>query len=387
MAFFNNVPGKQFVKKNSQRDYRNEGQGEKKYGTKKQGKYQDENDAKRDFKSSFGKPFRGRQGNNESQFKDRFSKNERAFDKDRSFSKDRRFGAKERSSNKDRFAKADRRFEQEVKTPNYLKYEYEKPAKAPRTPDRVIETTQEESFEQNENLLVGRNPIREALKSGRDIEKLLVLKGEMSGSASEIIAKAKALKIPVQEVEKKRLDQIAGHHQGLIAFASAYQYHDLDDILNLAEQRGEAPFIVMLDGVTDPHNLGAIIRSAECAGAHGVIIPQRRSAGLTATAVKASAGAVEHIMVARVTNLKGVVDSLKRKGLWVYAADMDGDNYDTVDFAGPCLLMIGSEGDGIGQLLLESADKKVSISMKGKIESLNASVAAGILLFQIAKGR
>lgn len=348
MAFFNHLPGKKFGRKSRSAEMEGERSGERKSGGRfgKGGKSkQRERGDGRDFASAAYRPERGR----------------------KPFSS---------------FKKQENRFAEEVKTPAYLKYEYDN-RKPPRRPEHEAEERQEP----DENLLVGRNPIREALKSGRDIEKLLVLKGEISGSATEIIAKARALKIPVQEVEKKRLDQIASHHQGLIAFASAYQYHDVDDILRAAEEKGEQPFIVMLDGVTDPHNLGAIIRSAECAGAHGVIIPQRRSAGLTATAVKASAGAVEHIMVARVTNLKGVVDSLKRKGLWVYAADMAGEDYGSVDFSGPCLLLIGSEGEGISQLLLETADKKVSIAMKGKIDSLNASVAAGILLFQIAKGR
>ncbi|NMD37528.1 MAG: 23S rRNA (guanosine(2251)-2'-O)-methyltransferase RlmB [Christensenellaceae bacterium] len=239
----------------------------------------------------------------------------------------------------------------------------------------------------DENILIGRNPIREALKSGRDIEKILVQKGEISGSAREIIAKAREQKIIVQEVEKIRLDNVAPNHQGLVAFVSAYEYHDIDDILELAKTRGEEPFIIMLDGITDPHNLGAIIRSAECAGAHGIIIPSRRSAGLTATAVKASSGAVEHIHVAKVTNLVSTIQSLKKEGLWVYAADMEGEDYREVDFSGPVVLVIGAEGEGISKLVLENCDKKVSIPLKGQIQSLNASVAAGILMFEVMKGR
>ncbi len=263
-------------------------------------------------------------------------------------------------------------------TPKYVKYEYENTAPVKdNKPDINVD----------ENILIGRNPIREAIKSGRDIEKILVQKGEISGSAREIVAKARDQKITVQEVEKIRLDAVAPHHQGLIAFVSAYEYHEVDDILELAKSRGEEPFIVMLDGITDPHNLGAIIRSAECAGAHGVIIPSRRSAGLTATAVKASSGAVEHIHVARVTNLVSTIQSLKKQGLWVYAADMDGENYRKVNFSGPVVLVIGAEGEGIGQLVLENCDKKVSIPLKGQIQSLNASVAAGILMFEVMEGR
>ena len=241
--------------------------------------------------------------------------------------------------------------------------------------------------DERENLLVGRNPIREALRSGRDIEKLLVARGERIGSAREIVAMARERRVVVQEVDRVRLDAMAPNHQGLIAVVSAYAYSTVDDMLALAKQRGEAPFVVILDGVTDPHNLGAIIRSAECAGAHGVIIPERRAVGLTPAAVKASAGAVEHIPVARETNLTRLIERLKAEGIWVYGAAMDGEDYRGVDFSGPAALVVGSEGDGISRLVAEHCDRLVALPMKGKIGSLNASVAAGVLLYAVMGAR
>lgn len=238
-----------------------------------------------------------------------------------------------------------------------------------------------------ENLLSGRNPIREALKSGRDIEKLLVQKGELSGSAREIVQMAREAHIPVQEVDKARLDAIAPHHQGMLAFASAYQYATVDDMLNAAKERGEEPFLILLDGVTDPHNLGAIIRTAECVGAHGVIVPERRSVGLTPAAVKASAGAVEHLPVARVTNINRTLEDLKKRGVWAYAVTMDGEDYEKVDFRGGVALVIGAEGEGISRLTLETCDQKVSLPMAGHLDSLNASVAAGVMMYRVLASR
>ena len=235
--------------------------------------------------------------------------------------------------------------------------------------------------EMQSNLLVGRNPIREALKAGRDMEKLLVAKGELIGSAREIVAMAREQKIIVQEVDRAHLDAMAPGHQGLIAVVSAYAYKTVDDMLALAKERGEEPFLVILDGVTDPHNLGAIIRSAECAGAHGVIIPERRAVGLTPAAVKASAGAVEYLPVAREVNLTRTIERLKKEGIWIYGTAMNGEDYRKVDYSGAKALVIGSEGEGMSRLVGESCDKVVTLPMKGKIESLNASVAAGILLY------
>lgn len=240
---------------------------------------------------------------------------------------------------------------------------------------------------QQVNLLTGRNPIREALKAGRDLEKLMIAKGELSGSARELVSLAKKAGVMIQSVERSRLDQLARNHQGMIAFASAYQYATVEDILEIARQRGEAPFLVILDQITDPHNLGAVIRTASCAGAHGVIVPLHRAVGLTPAAVKASAGAVEHLKVARVTNLNQTIKSLKNQGIWFYAAQPEGEDYRRVDFSGPCALVIGSEGEGISQLTVASCDKQVRIPMQGAIESLNASVAAGILMYAVHAAR
>jgi len=238
-----------------------------------------------------------------------------------------------------------------------------------------------------ENLLVGRNPIREALRSGRPMEKLLVMKGDLSSSAREIVAMAREQGVVVQEVEKNRLDQVYGSHQGLLAYVSCAKYSSLEDIFTAAAEKGEAPFMIILDGITDPHNLGAIIRSAECAGAHGVIIPERRAAGLNPACVKAAEGAIEHIAVVRVTNLPRTIDELKERRVWVYASDMDGEDVYKADLTGSVALVIGAEGDGVSRLVEEKCDKILSIPMYGHINSLNASVAAGIMLFQAAKAR
>lgn len=236
-------------------------------------------------------------------------------------------------------------------------------------------------------ILTGRNPIREALRNHHDLEKLLVQKGELSGSAREIVQKAKEQKVQIQVVEKSRLDAIAPNHQGLIAFASAYQYSTVEDILKSAESKNEKPFIIILDGITDPHNLGAIMRTAECAGVHGIIIPQHRSVGLTPAAVKSSAGAVEYVKVARVPNLNRTIDELKKKNIWFYAVTMNGQDYRTVSFDQGTALVIGAEEDGISRLVSEKCDYAVSLSMTGKIDSLNASVAAGIMMYRVLEDR
>ena len=239
----------------------------------------------------------------------------------------------------------------------------------------------------DEFILTGRNPIREALKSGRDLEKLLVQKGELSGSAREIVAMAKENRIMVQIVDKTRLDEISQHHQGLIAVASAYQYATMEELYETAKEKKEAPFFILLDGITDPHNLGAIIRTAECAGAHGVIVPQHRSVGLTPAAVKASAGAVEHVKVARVTNLNRTIEDLQKNGVWVYGLSMDGEDYEKIAFDGGVALVIGAEGDGISRLTSDKCDQIISLPMCGQIDSLNASVAAGIMMYRVLSCR
>lgn len=242
---------------------------------------------------------------------------------------------------------------------------------------------------QRNDIIAGRNPVMEAIRSGRSIESILVAKGERSGSVVAIIAKAKQKNIPVKDVDSKKLDFLAKgvNHQGIVAQCAVKEYSTLEDIFALAEERGESPFIIVLDKIEDPHNLGAIIRTAECAGAHGVIIPERRSAGLSYTVEKTSAGALEYMPVVRVKNISAVLQKLKDKGIWIYGADMDGEHYKKVNFDGAVALVIGNEGKGISPLVAKDCDVIVSLPMKGKINSLNASVAAGILMYEIADKR
>lgn len=242
---------------------------------------------------------------------------------------------------------------------------------------------------QRNDIIAGRNPVMEAIRSGRSIESILVAKGERSGSVVAIIAKAKQKNIPVKDVDSKKLDFLAKgvNHQGIVAQCAVKEYSTLEEIFALAEERGESPFIIVLDKIEDPHNLGAIIRTAECAGAHGVIIPERRSAGLSYTVEKTSAGALEYMPVVRVKNISAVFQKLKDKGIWVYGADMDGEHYKKVNFDGAVALVIGNEGKGISPLVAKDCDVIVSLPMKGKINSLNASVAAGILMYEIADKR
>ena len=219
---------------------------------------------------------------------------------------------------------------------DYRKYEYQISSYNNRN---AAENKSKPYSDQNQYILTGRNPIREALKNHHDLEKLLVQKGELSGSAKEIVQKAKEQKVQIQIVEKNRLDEITPHHQGLIAFASAYQYSSVEEIIQTAEEKGEEPFLILLDGITDPHNLGAIIRTAECAGVHGIIVPQHHSVGLSPAAVKASAGAIEYIKVARVTNLSRTIENLKKHNIWVYAVTMNGTDYRKTDFRGGVALV------------------------------------------------
>lgn len=239
------------------------------------------------------------------------------------------------------------------------------------------------------DIIAGRNPVSEAIRSSRPIDKILVARGEKSGAVVGILAKARDKKIPIKEVDRTKLDYISGGaaHQGIIAFAAVKEYSTVEEIFEYAQSRGEAPFIIVLNEVEDPHNLGAIIRTAECAGAHGVIVPKRRSASLSYTVGKASAGAVEYMRVARVTNIAKLIDELKEKGVWVFGADMNGTDYTECDFSGACAIVIGNEGKGISRLVREKCDIIVSLPMKGKINSLNASVAAGILIYNALKYR
>ena len=244
-----------------------------------------------------------------------------------------------------------------------------------------------EPLPEDGHLLCGRNPIREALRAGRPVEKLLVASGDLSGAAHDIVQLAREAGAVVQRVDRSRLDQIYPAHQGMIAYVAAVEYSTVDEMLERAAQRGEEPLLVLLDGITDPHNLGAIVRTAECVGAHGVILPERRSAGLTPAAAKAAAGALNYMPVARVTNLNRTIDELKARGVWIVGASMDGESAFSADLSGPMALVVGSEGEGISRLTLEKCDLRVAIPMKGHIDSLNASVAAGVLMYAIARAR
>lgn len=239
------------------------------------------------------------------------------------------------------------------------------------------------------DLIIGRNAVSEAVKSGRPIDTLLVSAGERSGSIGEIIARCRNSGVVVKEVDRKKLDLICSGsaHQGIAAYAASHEYAEVEDILRLAAERNEKPFIIICDELEDPHNLGAVIRTAEAAGAHGVIIPKRRNASLSYTVGKASAGAVEYVPVARVPNLARTIEELKEKGIWFYAADMDGENWCSIDYSGGVGLVIGSEGNGVSKLIKEKCDFTVSLPMSGKINSLNASVAAGILMYEISRQR
>lgn len=235
----------------------------------------------------------------------------------------------------------------------------------------------------------GRNAVMEAFRSGKTIDKLFVLKGCQDGPVNSILREARKHDAIVSFVAKERLDQLSetGKHQGVIAIAAAYEYAEVEDILKLAEEKGEPPFIFLLDNIEDPHNLGAIIRTANLAGAHGVIIPKRRAAGLTATVAKTSAGALNYTPVAKVTNLGAVIEELKEKGLWFVCADMGGTTMYDLNLTGPIGLVIGNEGDGVSRLVREKCDYIASIPMKGDIDSLNASVAAGVLAYEIVRQR
>lgn len=235
--------------------------------------------------------------------------------------------------------------------------------------------------------VIGRNAVRELLKSERSVDKLLVQRGERTGSITVLVAQAIERGIPVIETDKQKLDAIAGFapHQGVIAYASEKEYCSVEDILAIAKDRGEAPLIVICDGITDPYNLGAIIRCAECCGAHGMIIPKRRAAGLSPLVTKASAGAIEHLAIAKVTNIASTVENLKEKGIWTFAAEAGGTDVYTTDFHGPCAIVLGSEGNGVSQLVRKTCDAVVSIPMYGKVNSFNVSTAAAILLAQAAR--
>jgi 23S rRNA (guanosine2251-2'-O)-methyltransferase len=246
-----------------------------------------------------------------------------------------------------------------------------------------------ESRENNQEIIYGRNSVMEAVKAGTPINRILYASGECTGSLKSILAIAKDKGILSAVQDRKKLDEICGNknHQGIVAVGAVKAYSTVDDIFARAEEKGEAPFIIVCDEIEDPHNLGAIIRTAEAAGAHGVIVPKRRSAPLSFAVAKTSAGAVEFMHVARVTNIPQILEELKERGVWIYCADMDGETFYNANLKGSVALVIGSEGKGVGRLVKEKCDVILSMPMKGKINSLNASVAAGVLMYEISKQR
>ena len=274
---------------------------------------------------------------------------------------------------------------------NQKPYDRKKSFSDERRPQpREQQREQQNEADEQPYLLIGRNAVREAIKSGRSIDRILVT-NERDGSLGEIVTLAREQKLVVREVDRKKLDELCmpfGHggktanHQGVVAYAAGVTYCEIADILAVAKERGEDPFVIVLDEIEDPHNLGSIIRSADCAGAHGVIIGKRRSASVTAAAVKASAGATEYVKIARVVNINTALQQLKTAGLWVAGADMQGENMRSRNMKGPLALVIGNEGEGLSKLVRDNCDFLVSIPMQGHIDSLNAGVAAAILMFE-----
>jgi 23S rRNA (guanosine2251-2'-O)-methyltransferase len=273
----------------------------------------------------------------------------------------------------------------------------ERPGKRPndlrRQETRKVSAPVEQEMKEQqvrEDIIEGRNAVIEALKSDRTVEQIMVAKGDMEGSINVILALAKEKNIVVKEVDRKKLDSLSEtrSHQGVVAYVTPYKYFELEEIIDYAKEKGEAPFVVVLDEIEDPHNFGSIIRTAEVCGVHGILIPKRRNVGVTPTVYKSSAGAVEHMKIAKITNVNAAIETLKEYGVWVYGADMDGEEYSfQANFSGAVALVIGSEGRGISKLTKDKCDKLVKIPMMGKINSLNASVAGGIMMYEVLKHR
>ena len=277
--------------------------------------------------------------------------------------------------------------ERQVTAPKkaYNAFERPKQVKEPTVPPTHDEQSVHGDYENG--AVIGRNAVRELLRAGRPIDKLMVQKGERTGSIVALVAEAIERGIPVIEVEKSKLDALSDFapHQGVVAMAAEKEYCSVDDILQIARDRGEAPLIVVCDGITDPYNLGAIIRCAECCGAHGLVIPKRRAVGLTPLVTKASAGAVEHLAIAKVANIASTVEYLKKQGIWTYAAEAGGESVYATDLTGGCALILGSEGNGVSQLVTKTCDAVISIPMYGQVNSFNVSTAAAILLAEAAR--
>lgn len=256
--------------------------------------------------------------------------------------------------------------------------------------DDIKEKNNTSNESMREDLIIGRNAVIEALKSDRTIECVYVSKGDLEGSIKVALGLAKDRGVVIKEADRRKLDTMCDglNHQGIVARVTPFKYCEVNDILEDAKRKEQQPFIVILDEIEDPHNLGSIIRTAELCGVHGIIIPKRRNVGVTSTVYKCSAGAIEHMKIAKVTNINATIDMLKEQGIWIYGADIDGKDYSyNTDFSGPCALIIGSEGKGISSLTLKKCDLLVKIPMIGKINSLNASVAGGIMMYEVLKGR
>lgn len=244
-----------------------------------------------------------------------------------------------------------------------------------------------QELRQNEDYLAGRNAVSEALKAGRPLDSVFVAKGERQGSINAIVARCREQGVPIKEADSRKLDAMAPNNQGIVAVAACKEYVTVEELFAAAEAKGEPPFFIVCDELADPHNLGAILRTAEAAGAHGVIVPRRRSVGLTSTVYKASAGAVEYVPVARVANITDTLRELKKRGVWVYGLDMDGSHWCQTDLTGAMALVVGSEGHGMTRLVREQCDFVLSLPMAGQINSLNASVACGVVLYEAARQR
>ncbi len=273
--------------------------------------------------------------------------------------------------------------------PAHKNFIQEESAENTRGSTAMTEDGFDPSADETNGAVVGRNAVRELLKSGRAIDKIFVRRGEREGSITMLVAQAIERKIPVLEVERQKLDAYACGlpHQGIVAMAAQKEYCSVDDILNIAAERGEMPLIIIADGINDPNNLGAMIRCAEGAGAHGIIIPKRHAVGVSPAVAKASAGAVEHMAIAKVTNLASTIDELKERGIWTYAAEAGGTPYYEVDYHGPCALVFGSEGDGVSRLVKEKCDFTVSIPMYGHVNSLNVSTASAVIINEAKRGQ
>lgn len=338
-----------------------------------------------------GRNNRERNGGNREEYRDNRGERAERFGRDRRDDRDNR-----REGSRDAFHRSDdnreRRFDSERRR-SFDRGEKKRESFEGYTENRF--TRRSESEEENEsvelpNIIMGRNPVKEAIKSGRSIDRILVTK-EHDGSLNEILDLARDAKLVIRDVERTRLDELCmpfghngrtGNHQGIVAEIPGVEYCELTDILDYANEKGEAPFVILLDGIEDPHNLGSIIRSAECAGAHGVVITKRRSASVTAAVMKTSAGATEYMKIAKVVNLSVAIDRLKAAGVWVYGADMQGESVYKTSLKGAVALCIGAEGSGISRLVKEKCDYLVSVPLNGKLDSLNASVAAAVVMFE-----